>query len=86
MEATLHIVCEIVDVVLRQIEDDTQLDDVAYDWDRLEQIIEDGVPAAVKQAYSALFREVYASKGCMCEVISELEALKMAAEQELKKL
>ncbi len=87
MAAALHIVCEIVDVVLRQIDEDTQLDDVGYDMDRLEQMIEGGgVPVAVSNAYSALFREVYAVKGCMCEVLPELDALKQAAELELRKL
>jgi hypothetical protein len=89
MEAALHIICEIVDVVLRQIDDETQFDDVRYDMDRLEQMIkcdEDGgsVPETVKQAYIALFRELYAAKGCMCEVILELKAVKLAAEQELR--
>ena len=87
MEATLNIICEIVDVVVRQIDDDTQFDDVGYDMDRLEQMVKgETVPAAVSEAYSALFREVYASKGCMCEVVSELVALKQAAQQELSKL
>ncbi len=84
----LELICDIVDVVLRQINDETQLDDVGYDMDRLEQMIESGrgVPAAVHEAYIAMFRELYDAKGSMCEVVSQLEALKQAAEQEMHKL
>lgn len=84
----LELICEIVDVVVRQIDDDCQYDDVSYDMDRLEQVVEagEGLPAAVIEAYTVLVREVYAAKGCMCEVVSELEALKSAAELALKEL